>query len=231
MFSSEEHPDAASRNLTVPQAALAESHQQHEILPIRIHIGPAHPVASTHGGRTQQTVEPPDSRAEAAAGSKDLETNKAADASPLAEHEDTKSPNLPESLRVPTRLAGIRDSGASSSSPLLSAIQPVSLTENISDDMLVEKVMPSYPDEALRSGEQGEVVLQAWIAKDGSVRDLKLISGSLVLGKAAVDAVKHWRYKPYIMNGHAAEALTYVTVNFKMPPAQPASPASASLGR
>jgi protein TonB len=60
-------------------------------------------------------------------------------------------------------------------------------------------------------------VLQAWIGSDGSVLDLKLIRGSFLLGQAAYQAVKQWRFQPYIRNGHARQAQTYITVNFKLP--------------
>jgi protein TonB len=78
-------------------------------------------------------------------------------------------------------------------------------------------VTPSYPEQALKAGLQGAVVLQAWIGKDGNIRDLKLMDGSFLLGQAAVKAVKQWRYKPYVRNGVAVEAQTYVTVNFRLP--------------
>ena len=69
----------------------------------------------------------------------------------------------------------------------------------------------------MKAGIEGAVILQAWIGKDGSIRDLKLVDGSLLLGRAAVEAVKQWRYKPYLRNGVAVEAQTYVTVNFRLP--------------
>jgi protein TonB len=93
----------------------------------------------------------------------------------------------------------------------------VSLTEDLSQALLLQKVTPSYPEQALKAGLQGAVTLQAWIGKDGGVRDLKLVDGSLLLGQAAVKAVKQWRYKPYLRNGVAVEAETYVTVNFRLP--------------
>jgi protein TonB len=81
----------------------------------------------------------------------------------------------------------------------------------------VDRVEPSYPEQALRAGLQGPVVLHAWIGKDGRIRDLKMIRGSLLLGEAACKAVRQWRYKPYLLNGEAVEAQTYVTVDFKLP--------------
>jgi protein TonB len=100
---------------------------------------------------------------------------------------------------------------------LLAQLEPVSLPEDLSRELLLQRVQPSYPEQALKAGLQGAVVLQAWIDRDGSIRDLKLVGGSLLLGQAAVKAVKQWRYKPYLRNGVAVEAETYVTVNFKLP--------------
>jgi protein TonB len=96
-------------------------------------------------------------------------------------------------------------------------MEPVELPEGLTRKLLLQSVQPAYPEQALQAGLQGPVVLQAWIAKDGSIRDLKLIRGSLLLGKAAYSAVKQWRFQPYLLNGRAVEAQTYVTVDFKLP--------------
>src|SRR5256885_6223127 len=100
---------------------------------------------------------------------------------------------------------------------LLGSLEPVSVSEELSAALLLDRVEPSYPQQALRAGLQGPVVLQAWIARDGTIRELKLMRGSFVLGQAAYEAVKQWRYKPYVRNGHAVEAQTYVTVDFRLP--------------
>jgi protein TonB len=60
------------------------------------------------------------------------------------------------------------------------------------------------------------VVLHAIIGKNGSIQDLKVISGPAMLQSAALDAVKQWRYKPYILNGDPTEVDTTVTVNFNL---------------
>jgi TonB family protein len=126
---------------------------------------------------------------------------------------------IPESLRTPPppEAATVRTVSLRRSPSLLSQLEPVSLPENLSQGLLLQKVPPSYPQQALEAGLQGAVVLQAWIGRDGSIRDLKLVDGSLLLGQAAVKAVKQWRYKPYLRNGVAVEAETYVTVNFRLP--------------
>jgi TonB family protein len=125
---------------------------------------------------------------------------------------------IPESLKMPQpETTTVRTASVRRSPSLLSQVEPVSLSEDLSQALLLDKVQPSYPEQALKAGLQGAVVLQAWIGKDGSIRDLKLVDGSLLLGQAAVKAVKQWRYKPYFRNGVAVEAETYVTVNFRLP--------------
>ncbi len=125
---------------------------------------------------------------------------------------------IPESLTMPQpEAATVRNVSLRRSPSLLSQVEPVSLSEDSSKTLLVQKVAPSYPEQALKAGLQGAVILQAWIGKDGSIRDLKLVDGSLLLGQAAVRAVRQWRYKPYLRNGVAVEAETYVTVNFRLP--------------
>ena len=64
---------------------------------------------------------------------------------------------------------------------------------------------------------EGPVVLQAWVARDGTVRDVKLVKGYFVLARAAFDAVKQWRFKPYSPNGKAIDFQTVLTLNFKYP--------------
>ena len=83
--------------------------------------------------------------------------------------------------------------------------------------MLVHSVDPVYPPEALPHKVQGPVVLQALIGRDGSVQDLKIVRGYFVLGRAAIAAVKQWRFQPYVLNGHPAEAQTVLTFNFTRP--------------
>ncbi|PYX85496.1 MAG: hypothetical protein DMG68_17965 [Acidobacteria bacterium] len=93
--------------------------------------------------------------------------------------------------------------------------EPIALPEETSHAMLLHQVSPSYPEQALRAGIQGAVVLHAWVARDGSIRDLKLMQGSLLLGRAAFDAVKQWRYRPYRLNGEIVEMQTSITIDFQ----------------
>ncbi len=60
------------------------------------------------------------------------------------------------------------------------------------------------------------MLLQAQISKDGSIENLSLISGHPMLAPAAIEAVKQWRYKPYMLNGEPVAVDTQVVVNFTL---------------
>jgi protein TonB len=81
--------------------------------------------------------------------------------------------------------------------------------------MLLNRVEPAYPTIAVRINLQGEVQLHAIIARDGTIQSLSVISGHPILAAAAIEAVRQWRYRPYVLNGEAVEVDTYITVNFK----------------
>jgi len=123
---------------------------------------------------------------------------------------------IPESLKSPVQMGAVR-TAAKIAPSLLQSLEPVALPEELSQQLLMQKVLPSYPERAQRAGLQGPVVLQAWIGRDGRIEDLKLVRGSFLLGQAAYEAVRQWRYKPYMRNGQALEAQTVVTIDFKLP--------------
>jgi TonB family protein len=76
------------------------------------------------------------------------------------------------------------------------------------------RVTPTYPAEAKRAGIQGTVRLEVVIGNDGTVQDVKLLSGHPALAKAAMEAVSKWRYQPTVLNGIPVEVVTEVDVNF-----------------
>jgi protein TonB len=79
-------------------------------------------------------------------------------------------------------------------------------------------VQPEYPIEARYARIQGQVLLRAVISKDGSIEGLTLISGHPMLAPAAIDAVRQWRYKPYLLMGNPVEVDTEILVNFTLSP-------------
>jgi protein TonB len=81
---------------------------------------------------------------------------------------------------------------------------------------LLNKTQPNYPPIAKAARVQGTVVLQATISKTGTIENLHVISGNAMLVNAAVDAVRSWRYKPYLLNGEPVEVDTTVNVIFSL---------------
>jgi TonB family protein len=94
--------------------------------------------------------------------------------------------------------------------------QSSGLITKIVSARLIHKVKPIYPPAAVEARIQGSVVLQALVAKDGAVRDVRLISGPPILAPAAIDAVKQWQYRPSYVNGQPFEWESLVTVNFTL---------------
>ena len=100
--------------------------------------------------------------------------------------------------------------------PKVAAPQRVRVSQGVTQGLLIHKVQPNYPPLARQARIQGSVVLQAVISKDGAIENLRLMSGHPMLAPAAIDAVKQWRYKPYILNGEPVEVETQITVNFTL---------------
>jgi len=81
---------------------------------------------------------------------------------------------------------------------------------------LIRQVQPAYPALARSARIEGSVVLEAVISKTGTIENLQLLSGHPMLVPAAIEAVRQWRYKPYVLNGDAIEVETQITVNFTL---------------
>jgi len=94
---------------------------------------------------------------------------------------------------------------------------PRHVDPNIQQAMLVTRVEPQYPGIAKQAHIEGVVQLRAVIAKDGSVQSLEVLSGNILLAKAARDAIVQWRYRPTLLRGEPVEVETLITVIFKMP--------------
>jgi TonB family protein len=96
-------------------------------------------------------------------------------------------------------------------------LQTLSVSQGVSQGLLYKKIAPSYPQNALRMHIEGKVELLATISKEGNITHIKVLNGDSQLARAANDAVKQWKYKPYLLNGEPVEIQTQVTVNFKLP--------------
>ena len=105
------------------------------------------------------------------------------------------------------------------SAPVLAttpAPKRIRVPARISEANLVYDVAPEYPPEAGRARIEGTVVLLAVIGKDGTVEDVRVERGLPVLAQAAIEAVKQWRYRPYLLNGEPVEVDSQITINFTL---------------
>jgi protein TonB len=99
--------------------------------------------------------------------------------------------------------------------PRPAAVAPIRVS-SISEGNLTRKVQPAYPPLARSARIQGMVMLQAVISKEGTIENLKVLTGHPMLVGAAVDAVRQWRYRPYVLNHEPVEVETQITVNFSL---------------
>jgi TonB family protein len=125
----------------------------------------------------------------------------------------TPNPGIPSSLKSQMASMTPEASGNKPAEAALPSIEPVVLPENSARALLLQEAPPAYPEAA--RGQKGTVVLQVLIGRDGTVQDAKFQQGSLAFARAAIEAVKQWRFKPYVMNGRPASTQTTLTLNFK----------------
>lgn len=92
----------------------------------------------------------------------------------------------------------------------------VRVSQGVAEKNILKKVPPKYPQEARRNFIQGTVMLEAVIAKDGSITNLRVMSGNPLLAASALDAVKKWRYRPYMLNGEPVDVETTIKIDFHM---------------
>ena len=97
------------------------------------------------------------------------------------------------------------------------SLQPQRVSQGVTDGDLVKKVQPVYPTQAVQMHLEGTVVLEATIGKDGSIRNVRTVSGSPVLARAASDAVRQWKYHPSTLNGEPIEVERQISIAFKSP--------------
>ena len=112
---------------------------------------------------------------------------------------------------------------------------PVRVGGNIPPPQKIKHVPPVYPDEALRSGVQGMVILEAIIDPTGKVSEARVMRSIPLLDQAAIDAVRQWEFTPTLLNGTPVPVVMTVTVNFTMqgapyaPPMGAPTPASSMI--
>ena len=130
---------------------------------------------------------------------------------------EESAPPLPSPLAVASAndstLSGLMSSASTNvPKPTLATVR---ISQGVSQGLLIKRVQPKYPQAALAVRAQGAVQIEATINKEGNVTNLKVLSGDPVLARAALEAVRQWRYKPYYLDGAPVEIQTQITVNFK----------------
>jgi protein TonB len=91
---------------------------------------------------------------------------------------------------------------------------PTRVSSGVISGLAISQPKPVYPPIARAAHVSGAVVLHAVISKTGTIEKLEVVSGPEMLRASALDAVRNWRYKPYLLNGEPTEVDTTVTVNF-----------------
>lgn len=92
----------------------------------------------------------------------------------------------------------------------------VRVSQGVMSGLLVSKAPPDYPADAKQARIQGTVVVRVVVDKEGNVSNIQLISGHPLLAPAAIEAVKQWKYRPYLLNGAPVEIETQIQVNFTL---------------
>ena len=106
----------------------------------------------------------------------------------------------------------------STNAPKVQAAPPkkVNISAGVATGMLIQKTTPTYPPIAKAARVSGTVVIQATISKTGTIENLRVVSGPAMLQQAALDAVRSWRYRPYLLNNEPVEVETTVNVIFTL---------------
>jgi len=100
--------------------------------------------------------------------------------------------------------------------PKVAAPQKVRISQGVLEGNKLRDVQPQYPQMAKVAHIQGDVVLRAVISKQGAIENLTAVSGPPLLIPSAMDAVKQWHYRPWVLNGEPVEVDTIITVKFHM---------------
>ena len=93
---------------------------------------------------------------------------------------------------------------------------PVRIGGEVKAPALIGRVEPEYPPIAVRAQVQGVVILEAVVDPHGRVEDVRVLRSILLLDKAAITAVRQWRYSPLLLNGTAERFVLTVTVSFSL---------------
>lgn len=170
--------------------------------PVPIHpVSPEHPVMLPYGEISSGGIKQP-SRI----------PSSTADDGPLA-----PAPQVPWGTPQGTNPLGqVVNEGSSANSVHPTLAHPTRVSGGVMEGALIQKIQPVYPHLAVVTRIQGSVVLQAVISRAGEIENLQVVRGSPYLSRAALEAVRQWRYRPYKLNGEPVEVETQIVVNFTL---------------
>jgi TonB family protein len=126
-------------------------------------------------------------------------------------------PEINKPTHTPTDSKKDAAAATLSDAPLPGESSAVILSSKGAEKRLAQRVAPKYPAESRSGAAQGTVVLKAVVDETGKVEGLRLVEGNATLASAAIQAVKQWRYRPYIRDGKAETFQTVVIVDFQRP--------------
>ena len=172
------------------------------------------PNAAPEGFPTKETIEV-DGSITVDPKPKPFQVNRKSEASSSVRPEPTPPPLvLPESSASDSALAGIISTNVIVPKAIPGTLQ---VSQGVSQGLLVKKIAPVYPPSALQLQKQGTVELLATVSKEGAITKVKVVSGDSMLARAAVDAVRQWKYRPFLLNAEPVQIETQITINFRLP--------------
>jgi protein TonB len=111
-------------------------------------------------------------------------------------------------------VGGLAASAAPPPPPPPEPTRPIRVGGQIATPALLSRAAPTFPEAAARAGVRGAVILEATVDKSGRVESVRVVRSVPQLEKAAIDAVKQWRYSPLLLNGEPMPFMVTVTVSF-----------------
>ena len=131
---------------------------------------------------------------------------------PPQPHTISSPSNVPSSLK--SQMASMTPDAGGNKAPeaAMQAIEPVVVPEATERALLTDQAAVDFP--ASSSGQPATVTLQVLVGRDGTVQDAKFLQGSLAFARVAIEGVKRWKFKPYIMNGRPVSVQTPMTISF-----------------
>lgn len=133
----------------------------------------------------------------------------------LAAQHAVADPQIPQTYSTGTSAKDLPIGSSSSTSDLRGPGPPL-VVSKLSEGSIIRRVKPAYPPIAKLAGIQGDVLIEAMISRNGTIENLRVLSGHPTLAAAAKEAVAQWQFRPYILNGKPIEVVTQITVEFKL---------------